>query len=108
MTKKLGVDTGNEAKLMTALYTLGQGRDCHTKRKKLSYPSFLRRKRSCVMSCPSLAGATGIEDRLQDGVPEAIESLRAAGIKIWVLTGDKQVCLFSDIFCTFFIFYLYM
>ena len=35
-------------------------------------------------------GATGIEDRLQEGVPEAIESLHKAGIKIWMLTGDKQ------------------
>ncbi|OMJ26498.1 Phospholipid-transporting ATPase DNF2 [Smittium culicis] len=33
--------------------------------------------------------STGIEDRLQDKVPECIASLRAAGIKIWVLTGDK-------------------
>jgi P-type E1-E2 ATPase len=38
-----------------------------------------------------LLGATGIEDRLQEGVPEAIATLRAAGLKIWVLTGDKQV-----------------
>nr|XP_023656655.1 probable phospholipid-transporting ATPase VA [Paramormyrops kingsleyae] len=37
-----------------------------------------------------LLGATGIEDRLQDGVPEAIASLRKAGLQIWVLTGDKQ------------------
>jgi phospholipid-translocating ATPase len=37
-----------------------------------------------------LVGATGIEDRLQEGVPEAIESLRKAGIVMWVLTGDKQ------------------
>jgi len=37
-----------------------------------------------------LIGATGIEDRLQDNVPETIESLREAGIKVWVLTGDKQ------------------
>lgn len=36
-----------------------------------------------------LLGATGIEDRLQEGVPDAIESMRAAGIKIWMLTGDK-------------------
>ncbi len=36
------------------------------------------------------SGATGIEDRLQDGVPETIASLRQAGIKVWVLTGDKQ------------------
>jgi len=37
-----------------------------------------------------LLGSTGIEDKLQEGVPEAIESLRQAGIKVWVLTGDKQ------------------
>lgn len=35
-------------------------------------------------------GATGIEDRLQDGVPETIANLRKAGLQIWVLTGDKQ------------------
>lgn len=39
---------------------------------------------------PSPSGATGIEDRLQDGVPETIASLRKAGLQIWVLTGDKQ------------------
>jgi magnesium-transporting ATPase (P-type) len=37
-----------------------------------------------------LIGATGIEDKLQDGVPDAIATLRKAGIKVWVLTGDKQ------------------
>ncbi|XP_062838289.1 phospholipid-transporting ATPase VD [Anolis carolinensis] len=37
-----------------------------------------------------LLGATGIEDRLQEGVPETIESLRKAGINIWMLTGDKR------------------
>ncbi|XP_072868083.1 phospholipid-transporting ATPase VA isoform X2 [Chlorocebus sabaeus] len=37
-----------------------------------------------------LLGATGIEDRLQDGVPETISKLRQAGLQIWVLTGDKQ------------------
>lgn len=36
-----------------------------------------------------LLGTTAIEDRLQEGVPEAIASLAEAGIKIWVLTGDK-------------------
>jgi len=36
-----------------------------------------------------LIGATAIEDKLQDGVPEAIANLAMAGIKIWVLTGDK-------------------
>jgi phospholipid-translocating ATPase len=37
-----------------------------------------------------LIGATGIEDKLQEGVPETIEALRHAGIKVWILTGDKQ------------------
>ncbi|KAG7093060.1 hypothetical protein E1B28_009352 [Marasmius oreades] len=36
-----------------------------------------------------LLGATAIEDKLQDGVPEAIADLKRAGIKIWVATGDK-------------------
>jgi len=38
----------------------------------------------------TLLGATGIDDRLQEGVPETIASLRHAGIKLWILTGDKQ------------------
>ncbi|KAL7747226.1 hypothetical protein RI367_007437 [Sorochytrium milnesiophthora] len=37
-----------------------------------------------------LLGATAIEDRLQDGVPECIQTMREAGIKVWVLTGDKM------------------
>lgn len=37
-----------------------------------------------------LLGATAIEDKLQDGVPEAIATLQQAGIKVWVLTGDRQ------------------
>jgi phospholipid-translocating ATPase len=36
-----------------------------------------------------LIGGTAIEDRLQDGVPDAISLLGKAGIKLWVLTGDK-------------------
>lgn len=36
-----------------------------------------------------LLGGTAIEDRLQDGVPETIAVLAEAGIKLWVLTGDK-------------------
>ncbi|XP_063723941.1 phospholipid-transporting ATPase IF-like isoform X3 [Symsagittifera roscoffensis] len=34
-------------------------------------------------------GATAVEDQLQDQVPETIEYLRHAGIKVWILTGDK-------------------
>ena len=37
-----------------------------------------------------LAGATAIEDKLQKGVPEAIDKLRRAKIKLWMLTGDKR------------------
>ncbi|KAG5522348.1 hypothetical protein RHGRI_034508 [Rhododendron griersonianum] len=37
-----------------------------------------------------LIGCTAIEDKLQEGVPSCIETLSRAGIKIWVLTGDKM------------------
>ncbi|KAM7369358.1 hypothetical protein PAMP_013632 [Pampus punctatissimus] len=37
-----------------------------------------------------LIGATAIEDKLQEGVPETIAKLAKADIKIWVLTGDKK------------------
>ncbi|GJE99985.1 phospholipid-transporting ATPase [Phanerochaete sordida] len=36
-----------------------------------------------------ILGATALEDKLQEGVPEAIETLHKAGIKLWILTGDK-------------------
>jgi len=36
-----------------------------------------------------IIGATAIEDKLQDKVGETISSLKEAGIKVWVLTGDK-------------------
>ncbi|XP_054458988.1 phospholipid-transporting ATPase IK [Anoplopoma fimbria] len=37
-----------------------------------------------------LIGVTAIEDRLQEGVPETIALLQQAGLKVWVLTGDKK------------------
>ncbi|KAJ7560113.1 hypothetical protein O6H91_04G114100 [Diphasiastrum complanatum] len=37
----------------------------------------------------TLVGGTGVEDKLQEGVPECIAHLASAGIKVWVLTGDK-------------------
>ncbi|KAI1813764.1 phospholipid-translocating P-type ATPase [Poronia punctata] len=37
-----------------------------------------------------LAGGSAIEDNLQAGVPETIDKLRRANIKIWMLTGDKR------------------
>ena len=36
-----------------------------------------------------LAGITAIEDRLQGGVPESIVKIKEAGIRFWVLMGDK-------------------
>jgi len=36
-----------------------------------------------------LLGLTGVEDKLQDDVKSTLELLRNAGIKIWMLTGDK-------------------
>jgi len=36
-----------------------------------------------------LLGTTGVEDKLQDNVALTIESIRHAGIKVWMLTGDK-------------------
>uniref|UniRef100_A0A8D3BT76 Phospholipid-transporting ATPase n=1 Tax=Scophthalmus maximus TaxID=52904 RepID=A0A8D3BT76_SCOMX len=43
-----------------------------------------------------LLGATAIEDKLQEGVPETIAVLSLANIKIWVLTGDKQAAVPSS------------
>ena len=37
-----------------------------------------------------IVGATAIEDKLQVGVPDTIANLNRAGIKLWVLTGDKR------------------
>jgi P-type E1-E2 ATPase len=38
-----------------------------------------------------LLGCTAIEDKLQEGVPRTIKLLAEAGIRLWVLTGDKMV-----------------
>ncbi|CEL99327.1 unnamed protein product [Vitrella brassicaformis CCMP3155] len=37
-----------------------------------------------------LLGATAIEDRIQEGVVETIRALLYGGVKVWMLTGDKQ------------------
>ncbi|KAF7233366.1 hypothetical protein EG68_05038 [Paragonimus skrjabini miyazakii] len=50
----------------------------------------LNRIYSKIESRFMLTGCTGIEDMLQDGVPETITALREAGIQVWVLTGDKE------------------
>ncbi|KNC48500.1 aminophospholipid ATPase [Thecamonas trahens ATCC 50062] len=38
----------------------------------------------------TLLGASAVEDKLQEGVPETIAQLRKAGIRFWMLTGDKE------------------
>ncbi|KAH1253829.1 Phospholipid-transporting ATPase 1 [Glycine max] len=50
----------------------------------------LHKVSSIVENNLTILGASAIEDKLQQCVPESIESLRIAGIKVWVLTGDKQ------------------
>ncbi|EEF41047.1 probable phospholipid-transporting ATPase 4 [Ricinus communis] len=37
-----------------------------------------------------LVGSTAVEDKLQKGVPQCIDKLAQAGLKLWVLTGDKM------------------
>ncbi len=45
-----------------------------------------------------LVGCSAVEDKLQDGVPQCIASLRAADINVWMLTGwqslDRHKALF--------------
>lgn len=55
-----------------------------------------------------ILGATALEDKLQEGVPEAIEMLHRAGIKLWILTGEfVKVLLFNFNFFAFcFLFFL--
>uniref|UniRef100_H3HCU6 Phospholipid-transporting ATPase n=1 Tax=Phytophthora ramorum TaxID=164328 RepID=H3HCU6_PHYRM len=36
-----------------------------------------------------LVGVSAIEDKIQEGAPEALEKFRAAGIRVWMLTGDR-------------------
>lgn len=43
----------------------------------------------CAILDLELLGATAVEDALQDNVRDTLEALRFAGIKVWVLTGDK-------------------
>lgn len=49
-----------------------------------------------------LIGCTAIEDKLQEGVPTCIETLSKAGIKIWVLTGDKMETAINIAYGNFF------
>ena len=56
---------------------------------KAGEPNEISRLQALVECELTLQGATAIEDKLQDGVPEILADLRLAGIKVWMLTGDK-------------------
>lgn len=66
-------------------------------------PGNIRQAYSAVECNLTLMGATGIEDKLESGVPETLKALREAGVVVWVLTGDKietatNVALASGLF----------
>jgi phospholipid-translocating ATPase len=44
---------------------------------------------SLIESDMEFLGITGVEDKLQDNIAQSLENMRNAGIKIWMLTGDK-------------------
>jgi phospholipid-transporting ATPase len=56
----------------------------------MSRDDYINEMMSKVEANLKLIGSTAIEDKLQDDVPDTIDTLLKAGIHIWVLTGDKQ------------------
>jgi phospholipid-transporting ATPase len=59
-------------------------------RRKQDQPNKIDQCMDEIESNLELLGATAIEDKLQNGVPSTIAHLAEAGVKIWVLTGDKE------------------
>eukprot|EP00606_Chrysophyceae_sp_TOSAG23-5_P000379 GSChrysophyteH2.ASY1.ANO1.183.1 assembled CDS len=59
-------------------------------KKKKMLPNMIEELEEEIEKDIILIGSTALEDRLQDGVPEAVALLAKANIKIWVLTGDKE------------------
>ena len=55
----------------------------------LNRESSLAKAYDKIESGLSIIGVTAVEDKLQENVESTLSSLRKAGIKIWVLTGDK-------------------
>ncbi|QQP56588.1 Phospholipid-transporting ATPase [Caligus rogercresseyi] len=51
---------------------------------------YMREAYSLIENNLLYAGITGIEDKLQEELPETLEAIRDAGIMIWMLTGDKR------------------
>ena len=56
---------------------------------KAGEPNEIGRLQSEIECELTLQGATAIEDKLQEGVPEILADLRTAGVKVWMLTDDK-------------------
>ena len=72
-----------------AQYELAIADPDNVRRAKLGHDNPITTLQAQVESGLTLQGATAIEDKLQDGVPEVLADLREAGIKVWMLTGDK-------------------
>ena len=56
----------------------------------LGRDELIREAAELLESDLTIVGASAIEDKLQDGVPQTILDLGNAGVKVWVLTGDKM------------------
>nr|CAI5828685.1 unnamed protein product [Callosobruchus analis] len=65
-------------------------RNGNSSMKKLAFLCITGKAANLIERKLKLIGATAIEDKLQDGVPETIAALLEADINVWVLTGDKQ------------------
>ena len=57
---------------------------------KVNRAKFIREVYCSMEKDFDLIGITGIEDKLQDEVVSTIQDLKTAGIKVWMLTGDKK------------------
>jgi len=53
------------------------------------FPNLIDTLMDEIESDLELEGASAVEDKLQAGVPETLQDLGDAGIKIWMITGDK-------------------
>ncbi|KAI9919817.1 hypothetical protein PsorP6_017448 [Peronosclerospora sorghi] len=67
-----------------------QGSVAEIDRRKDGQPNAIDALMEEIEAGLTLIGATAIEDKLQDGVPQCLANLTRAGIKVWMLTGDKE------------------
>ena len=72
-----------------ALYTEATQSPDEVTKLKMGKPNRISELQVQIECDLTLQGATAIEDQLQDGVPEVLADMRTAGIKVWMLTGDK-------------------